>query len=278
VELSAYLDRIGFDREPAADLATLTALSRRHLLSIPYENLDVQLGRSLTTDPAAAYARIVGCGRRGGWCYEMNGLFGWALTEIGFAVTRLAGGVARSVKGDAALGNHLILRVDFADGPPILADVGLANGPAAPYAIVDGPFAIDGRAYRLERLEEGLWRFHNHPGGMAPNFDFRAEPGDDEAALARTCVVLQTDPKSPFVQNLVCMRFVDGGENQLRGRVLRRVRAEQTSERALASVDDFMATLESDFGIVEPAAAGLWPKICERHQALFEAQPSAAGS
>jgi hypothetical protein len=59
---------------------------------------------------------------------------------------------------------------------------------------------------------------------MAPNFDFKTDPDDDEAALARTCVFLQSDPRSMFVQNFVCMRFVEAGENQLRGRVLRQLR------------------------------------------------------
>lgn len=268
MHLSAYLDRIGFAGSPEPDLPTLKGLSTRHLHSVPYENLDVQLGRPLTTDPAAAYARIVGTGRRGGWCYEMNGLFGWALKEIGFNVTRLASGVGRSMKGDTALGNHLILRVDLEDGA-ILADVGLANGPTGPYPIVEGAFSIDGRDFRLERMDDGFWRFHNHASGMAPNFDFKPEPADDEAALARACAVLQSDPASPFKQNLVCMRFVDGGENQLRGRVLRVVRGDQASERVLESADDFVETLEADFGIVEPAAVGLWPKVCARHAALL---------
>ncbi len=273
LELSAYLERIAFPGRPKPDLATLQALSRHHLLAIPYENIDVQLGRKLTTDPAAAYARIVGKGRRGGWCYEMNGLFGWALKEIGFDVTRLASGVARSMKGEVALGNHLILRVELGEAHPILADVGLANGPQGPYPIVEGPFTIEGYEYRLERLEDGLWRFHNHPEGMAPNFDFSGEPGDDEAALTRTCAVLQTAPESPFVQNLVCMRFVDGGENQLRGRVVRYVRGGKTaSERTLGSADDLMAALERDFGIVEPEAADLWPKICARHEEVMAGQ------
>jgi N-hydroxyarylamine O-acetyltransferase len=275
VELKAYLDRVGYEGEPRPDRATLASLARRHLFSIPYENIDVQLGRTLTTDPAAAYARIVGRGHRGGWCYEMNGLFGWALKELGFRVTRLASGVARSMKGDVALGNHLVLRVDFDDGP-LLADVGLANGPLGPYAIVEGGFSIDGVDFRLERLEDGFWRFHNHPKGMAPNFDFKPEPHGDEEALARTCVVLQTDPASPFLQNLVCVRLQPDGENQLRGRVLRQVRCDATSERVLESADELLASLESDFGIVEPAAAELWPKICARHDEVL-AKPEASG-
>jgi N-hydroxyarylamine O-acetyltransferase len=275
VELAAYLERIGFEGEPKPDLATLAALSRRHLLAIPYENIDVQLGRTLTTDPAAAYGLIVGHGRRGGWCYEMNGLFGWALKEVGFDVTRLASGVARSMKGDSALGNHLILRVDM-DGGPILADVGLANGPKGPYPIAEGPFAIEGLDYKLERIEDGYWRFHNHPDGMAPNFDFKSEPDDDEAALSRACVALQTEPQSPFKQNLICVRFTPDGENHLLGRSLRQIRPDATSERVLDSADELVATLESDFGIVEPAVAGLWPKICARHEAVMATRAAAA--
>jgi N-hydroxyarylamine O-acetyltransferase len=275
VELAAYLDRIGFEGEPKPDLATLAALSRRHLLSIPYENIDVQLGRTLTTDPAAAYARIVGRGARGGWCYEMNGLFGWALREVGFDVTRLASGVARSVKGDTALGNHLILRVDMAGGP-ILADVGLANGPKGPYPIAEGPFAIEGLNYKLERIEDGYWRFHNHPEGMAPNFDFKAEPDDDEAALSRACAGLQTDPASPFKLNLICVRFTPDGENHLLGRSLRQTRPGGTTERVLDSADELVATLKSDFGIVEPAVADLWPTICARHEVVMAARAATA--
>jgi len=268
VELGAYLDRIGFEGEPEPDLATLTALSRRHLLSIPYENIDVQLGKTLTTDPAAAYARIVGRGRRGGWCYEMNGLFGWALREVGFDVTRLASGVGRSMKGDSALGNHLILRVDM-EGEPILADVGLANGPKGPYPIAEGPFAIEGLDYKLERVEDGYWRFHNHPDGMAPNFDFKPEPDDDEAALSRACAALQTEPLSPFRLNLICVRFTPDGENHLLGRILRQRRPGGVTERLLESADELLATLEGDFGIVEPAVVDLWPKICARHDEVM---------
>ena len=144
VDLRAYLDRIGFDGEPAVDRVTLEKLQRLHLLALPYENLDVQLGRPLTTDPSAAFDKLV-TRRRGGWCYEMNGLFGWALETVGFSVTRLASGVMRSAMGAAALGNHLVLRVDLADGAT-LADVGLGDGPIHPFAIEAGAFTAGGHA------------------------------------------------------------------------------------------------------------------------------------
>jgi len=77
VNLQSYLDRIAFLGHPRPDLDTLTRLHRGHVENIPYENLDVQFVRPVTRDPAAIFEKLV-TRRRGGWCYEMNGLLGWA--------------------------------------------------------------------------------------------------------------------------------------------------------------------------------------------------------
>ena len=135
MNLAAYLDRIGHGGPTRPDLATLKALHRAHLLAIPYENLDVQFGRPLTPEPAAAYDKLV-TRRRGGWCYEMNGLLGWALGEVGFDVTRIAGGVMRGLRGDWAIGTHLVLKV-MVEGRPWIADVGFGGmTPTAPLRLV----------------------------------------------------------------------------------------------------------------------------------------------
>jgi N-hydroxyarylamine O-acetyltransferase len=266
VELSAYLDRIGFEGRPAADRATLEAVQRLHLLAIPYENLDVQLGRPLTTSPAAAFDKLV-TRRRGGWCYEMNGVLGWALAEIGFRVTRLTGAVMRSVAGDASIGNHLVLRIDM-EGGPRLADVGLGDGPFTPYPMMEGSFTDRGLDFRLERVEGGWWRLHNHALARPPNFDLHLER-EDEGLLARKCAVLQSDPASLFVQNLICQRFTPDGHVDLIGRVLRRYGPGGTSEQILESAAELIEALGDMFGLIEPAAAGLWPRICERHEVVF---------
>jgi N-hydroxyarylamine O-acetyltransferase len=266
LEISAYLDRIGFDHEPLPDRRTLDELQHHHLHAIPYENLDVLLGRKVVLDPAAAFDKLVKR-RRGGWCYEMNGLFGWALGELGFYVTRLASGVMRPVIGDAAVGNHLVLRVDFESGSA-LGDVGLGEGPLRAFDIVEGPFEAGGCDYRLEGLGAGWWRLHNREGANPPNFDFRADL-TDEALLSRMCVSLQTDPASIFVQNLICQRFVPGGHLSLLGRTLRRKTAEESTERLLASADELVDVLTNEFGIDEPGAVEVWPRICDRHAELF---------
>lgn len=272
MELSAYLDRIGFEGRPVPDRATLEAVQRLHLLAIPYENLDVQLGRPLTTSPAAAVDKLV-TRRRGGWCYEMNGVLGWALAEIGFRVTRLTGAVMRSMAGDANIGNHLVLRVDLEDGPRV-ADVGLGDGPFTPYAMIAGPFTDRDLDFRLERIEGGWWRLHNHTLARPPNFDLHLER-EDEGLLARKCAMLQSDPASLFVQNLICQRFTPDGHVDLIGRVLRRYGLAGTSEQVLESAAELVEVLGDVFGLDEPNGAKLWPRICERHETVF---PQASSS
>ena len=98
MHLPSYLARINLPSPPEPTLSGLKRLHRAHLLAVPFENLEVQLGRRVGTALPPIYEKIVE-NRRGGWCYEMNGLFGWALSELGFRVTRLAGGVMRSSLG-----------------------------------------------------------------------------------------------------------------------------------------------------------------------------------
>lgn len=93
-ELAAYFSRIGFAGEVRRDFATLDTVVRAHVAAIPFENLDVQGGQKVTTDPQAAFAKLVER-RRGGWCYEHNGVVGAALAAIGFDVVRLSAGVMR---------------------------------------------------------------------------------------------------------------------------------------------------------------------------------------
>src|SRR4051812_23247177 len=131
MNLQAYLARIGYQGDLSPTAETLRGIQRAHLLAIPYENLDVHLGRPLTLEPAVAYDKIVGQGR-GGWCYEMNGLLGWALEEIGFSVTRLAGANRRGPGGSRVPGPHLVLRVDL-DGETWIVDAGYGDGPIEPF-------------------------------------------------------------------------------------------------------------------------------------------------
>jgi len=266
MKIDSYLLLIGLRERPSANLHGLRALHRAHLLAIPYENLDVQLDRPVTTEIGPIYEKIVE-GGRGGWCYEMNGLFGWALQQLGFDVTRMASGVTRETMGDIMVGNHLVLKVELPEGS-YLADVGFGDGPFEPFPIAAHDFN-DGRfSFALSQPEPGWWRLHNHPHGGAKSFDFRVQPAD-ERVLTEKCSFLQTSEMSPFVQNLVCQRYTPEGFAILRGRVFRHLTPDGVEDRMLNNADELMKALREHFALDVPEAAALWPKIVERHAALF---------
>jgi arylamine N-acetyltransferase len=267
LELSAYLRRIRFDGSVRPDLATLRAIHRAHQYAIPFENIDVLLRRPVALDLDASYSKIV-CQRRGGWCYEMNGVMGWALEQIGFEVLRMSAGVMRVRAGDAQLGNHLCLLVGL--DQRYLVDVGFGGSLTEPLPLRASE--REDRPYRLglSELEDGYWRFAEiaHGDGDAFSFDFRAAPAD-EALLARKCQFLQTDPASPFIQNLVVQRRTADTHLSLRGRVLEAIHATHVDKKLLNSADELVATLRDSFDLDTPEAATLWPSICARHEALF---------
>ncbi len=164
MKIGRYLSRIGYNGTTANSISTLQALHRAHLLAIPYENLDIHLGQRLTLDLEHIYAKIVE-GGRGGWCYEMNGLFAWALQELGFTVAMLGSTVGAPAQG--GVGNdldHLILQVQL--DQPWLVDVGFGNAFIEPLPLIPGDYQQGWMTFRLEQGAD-KWFFHNQPHGGA---------------------------------------------------------------------------------------------------------------
>jgi N-hydroxyarylamine O-acetyltransferase len=267
MKLAAYLDRIGFEGPVRPDLDTLRRVHLAHALAVPFENLDVQLRRPLSTSVPEAFDKIV-TRRRGGWCYENNGVMAWALRENGFDVQRMSAGVMREKLGDAQLGNHLcvLVRLD----QPYLVDVGFGGSLAEPLPIRTG--ARDERPYRITLSEtgDGYWRFCEVAHSDPFSFDFHlGEP--DEVLFSTKCEYLQTDPKSSFVQNLVVQRRTRDTHLSLRGRVLTTLHSSHEEKKLLDSPEELVATLRARFDLDVPEVAGLWPAICARHDAVFMA-------
>ena len=266
--INRYLARVGFSNDPRPDLDTLRGLLRAHVLSIPFENIDVQLGRPLTTDVGEAYEKIVGR-RRGGWCYEQNGLFGWVLSEIGFDVTRLAAAVMRSERGEESAANHLALLVRIPGSTETwLADVGFGGSLLAPIRLDDSEHLHEPFRLGLRRLDRGHWQFWENAGDGEFSYDFCTEPAS-EGALAGKCAFLQTSPESNFVLNLVAQIRAPRQHTTLRGRVLTRHDSNGATVRILDSPDQLLHILASVFDLEVPEIAACWPKILERHKQLF---------
>ncbi|QEL24751.1 arylamine N-acetyltransferase [Bosea sp. F3-2] len=256
-QLDAYLARIGIDRPVSLDLQSLSRLHYAHLMTFTWEALDAFMGWPSSITPASAFAKMVE-GRRGGWCYEMNGLFGAALDALGFRVTRLCGGVKREELGDVAIGNHLTLRVDL--DRPYLAEVGVADAIIEPVPLAVGPISQRGFDFSIAPAEDGWLRFNNHPHGIAPSFDFRADHSD-EAAMAATHGWLMQDPGSPFTNALAVLRHTADGYVALQNDRLRSVTPGSVREQRITSADHLADTFETVFDLDVPQSTQVWDRI-----------------
>lgn len=208
LDLDAYLARTGAGRPAAPDLAALTHLHRAHALTIPFENLDVPLGRGVSVALADVQAKLVGA-RRGGYCYEHALLLSAVLSTVGFTVTRRLARI-----GDPEVlargRSHLVTLVDL-DGQTWLADTGFGSGLLEPVPLVDGLVTTQGGwAFRTVLGLDGGWRLQerSHDGAWATHYtvpDEQTFPVDVEHANHVTA----TSPGSRFVGQVVVQRKDD---------------------------------------------------------------------
>lgn len=256
-QLDAYLSRIGAERPQRLDFRSLSNLHRAHLMSFTWEAVDAFMGWPSSVDPALAFRKMV-TGRRGGWCYEMNGLFGAVLATLGFRVTRLCGCVDRPKLGDMAIGNHLTLQVDL--DHPYLAEVGVADAIVEPVPMAPGHIRQRGFEFSIVSAGDGWLRLNNHGLGVARTVDFR--PGHaDEDAIAATQAWLMRDPGSPFTNALAVFRHTEDGYLALQNDRLRRVTAAGAHDDTIANADHLAEVLENLFELDIPAHRDVWDRV-----------------
>jgi N-hydroxyarylamine O-acetyltransferase len=215
LDLDAYFKRVEYSGERNATAETLGRLHRAHVTHIPFENLDIMLGKSIRLDLPSLQAKLVK-NRRGGYCFEQNALFAAVLEELGFAVTRLAARV-RFGTSEVRPRTHMALKVET-DGKPWLADVGFGGwGLLEPIALVDG-----------EESEQGAWSFRLRRKGeqwilscpqcpvSADQFSFTLEPQlpIDYEPPNHFC---STWPQSSFVQLVTAQLPTEKVRTILRG-------------------------------------------------------------
>lgn len=236
-----------------------------HLLTVPFENVDVQLGVPVSTRPEDAYEKVVGR-KRGGWCFEQNGLFKWALAEIGFEVQSLAGVVGRVDPEAPQQPDHLFLRVDC-DGP-LFVDVGFGGSlfepmPLGPCVSVQPPYTLS-----IAAINNGFYRWTEETCGATSTLDFTLTPVGPNFFDAKN-QWLQSDPSSSFVRTLTAQRRFEHRHVILRGLVKRTIDNNGTSDTVLKSSQQLTACLRDDFGLDVPEIATHWEKLKLRHEELF---------
>lgn len=247
LDLAAYLARIGYSGPTDPTAANLRALHRAHLFAVPFENLDISLGRKIVVQQDAILKKIVGL-RRGGFCYELNGAFAALLQQLGFQVTLLSARVARADGGEGPEFDHLTLRLDLDE--PWLADVGFGDSFLEPQRLTAGREQLDpagmfrlvqdGNRWQLQRAgQDSSWK---------PQYSFSLQPRQFED-FAGMCHYHQTSPQSSFTQNRICSRATPDGRITLSGMKLIVTRNGQREDRMLNSEAERLSVLREQFGI-----------------------------
>ena len=244
-----YLQRLGVARPAAPDADALVRLHEAHLLAVPFENLSIIWGEPIVLDLPALHRKIVEEGRGGG-CHELNGLFAWALRELGFEVDLLSARVRRDDGGFGPPFDHMCLRVR-ASGRAWLADVGFGDSFRRPMALEVGAVHGEGRvAYALAPTggELALAR-RDGEGPWTPQFRVDLAPRRLEE-FAPMSAYHESSPEAPFTKRRVCTRATTWGRLTLTDRAL--VRTPLEGERTEEPVPDesaWAAVLREHFGI-----------------------------
>jgi N-hydroxyarylamine O-acetyltransferase len=209
MDVSQYLQRIGYEGPRAPTLETLRALHVRHLEAIPFENLDVQSRRPIALDEAALFDKIIRR-RRGGFCYELNSLFAALLRELGFRVTLLSG----RVSPDGSWPNcpdfdHLLLEVTL--DQPWLVDVGFGDCFAEPLPLAPGQWPSAGQLYRLDKRGDDWALSELVPSGDSKILYAFLRVPRQLSEFSEMCQYHQSSPESFFRRQLVCSRKTPTG-------------------------------------------------------------------
>jgi N-hydroxyarylamine O-acetyltransferase len=244
-----YFRRLGIEKtslSPSAE--NLKFLQKRHLLSVPFENLDIHWRRPIDLDVEGFYRKIVG-ENRGGFCYELNGLFYRLLWEIGLPSRMISARVRGGENNFGAEYDHMAILTDIG-GEEYLVDVGFGSFAAEPLKFVldleqpdeNGVFTIrkyDESYFEVLKKDEGVWKS-----------EYIFTPAErDLSEFAGMCRFHQTSPESHFTRGKVCSLMTSGGRKTLTDKKYIETGNGEKKEFDIASEAEFNEILEREFHI-----------------------------
>ncbi|MEP6743409.1 MAG: arylamine N-acetyltransferase [bacterium] len=249
VDINAYLERIGYSGSLAPTAESLRALQVAHLRAVPFENLSIHANEPIVLEEEALFTKIVRR-RRGGFCYEANGLFAALLRELGFDVVMLSAEVANASGEFSPPFDHMTLLVTLEQR--WLVDVGFGDLFLEPLLLDDRSEQVQvNRAYRIvpdgpsfilmQRIEGEEWN---------PQYRFTLQP-HQFADYEEMCRYHQTSPQSHFTQGRICTRVTEDRRITLSEmRLITTTKDGGRQERTLNSEEEYAAILREHFGVV----------------------------
>jgi N-hydroxyarylamine O-acetyltransferase len=250
-DLRTYLDRIGWQGPLDATLPTLTGLMRAHMRAIPFENLDVLLGRGVRVDLESVFAKLV-TARRGGYCFEHSTLFAAALAHAGFAPVAHSARVVMVAPRPAAPRTHMFLSVTI-DGTTYVLDPGFGgHGPLVPLPLTEDREIREGSDVHRFVRRGGEWVLETPIGGAMTPLWMSTLEADSPIDFVMANHFTSTWPDSPFVNRLMLRALTPDGRVSVMNRDVTVLRPSAVDRRQLADRAALRTLLVEHFGFDLP--------------------------
>lgn len=243
-----YLNRIGInEKDLPSNLETLKFLQKTHLLSVPFENLDIHWKNPIVLDTEKFFDKIIDK-KRGGFCYELNGLFNELLTELGFQTKVISARVFNG-KDFGAEYDHLAILVKIED-EEYLVDVGFGDFSAEPLKFVLDTEQTDANGIFLIRKqdEEYFEVVKKHGESWESEYIFK-DLARELNEFAEMCNFHQTSPASHFTRGKLCSLMTENGRKTLTDKKFIKTENGAKTEAEIASEVEFNDILAREFAI-----------------------------
>lgn len=242
-----YLQRIHYAGDITPGVDVLRNLQRNHLLHVPFENLDIHFGRPLSLKTVDLFNKIV-LHKRGGFCYELNGLFFELLHALGFGVRRISARVFDQGNYGREF-DHLALIVDLPEAR-YLCDVGFGEFAREPLKMdLDRMQSDPGGDYLIDRFDEQSFRVSRMDAGIPiPQYIFKDEPRS-MIDFESMCLYHQSSPQSHFTRQQLITLMTETGRVTLSGNLLKITSGKDVIEIPLGDQTTFEQMLQEYFGL-----------------------------
>ena len=247
MDVGKYLERIGAESaEPSP--AALADLQRRHLLSVPFENLDIHLKRPIVPDVERFYTKIEESGR-GGFCYELNGLFNELLIALGYTTRLISARVTDRKGGFGPEFDHAAVIVSFG-ADEYLADVGFGDFTAEPLRFVTDIVQHDARGtFVIRSRTDGYFEVaERKDSNWEPEYIFK-DISRELDEFRDMCDFQQYSPESHFTKGRLCSIMTHSGRKTLTDSKFIVLHNRVRTEREIDIDAEFPRVLEDEFGI-----------------------------
>jgi len=249
MEAEKYLERINYSDKTEPEMEVLKALQKKHLLSVPFENLDIHDKIPIELDLANIFKKVV-IERRGGFCYELNGIFHELLNSIGFDVKMISARVFDQTQQIFSPEfDHLaiIAKIESVD---YLADVGFGEFAFSPLKIELNTIHNDERgSFRIEKYDDLYYKVAKRAGdNWGPEYMFTLKKRD-LSEFKDMCHYNQTSPLSHFTQNKFCSLATEKGRITVTSNKIKITEGDTITELQVNSEEEFLVALTKYFHI-----------------------------